>query len=206
MTNQTYQAEAKAIALKVYLIAVLLTGTTSITAFSREISWNFLSTGYQNSPNDQPIAEGVLITSDVLDSGGRYDILSISGFYGKDAIVGLSNRSSRLWDSKFPGPDNGVSINSMDATNGCQGIQPMGGMIPHFSCEGLSFVTTVGLVNLAFGGATSDAIGYNGEFIMARNTIVQNISAVPEPETYAMLLAGLGLIGAAVKRRKAEQA
>ncbi len=32
------------------------------------------------------------------------------------------------------------------------------------------------------------------------------ISAVPEPETYAMLLAGLGLIGATVKRRKAKQA
>jgi len=31
-------------------------------------------------------------------------------------------------------------------------------------------------------------------------------SAVPEPETYAMLLAGLGLIGATVKRRKAKQA
>jgi hypothetical protein len=30
-------------------------------------------------------------------------------------------------------------------------------------------------------------------------------AAVPEPETYAMLLAGLALIGAAVKRRKASQ-
>lgn len=32
------------------------------------------------------------------------------------------------------------------------------------------------------------------------------VASVPEPETYAMLLAGLGLIGAAVKRRKAKQA
>jgi hypothetical protein len=32
------------------------------------------------------------------------------------------------------------------------------------------------------------------------------VSSVPEPESYALLLAGLGLIGAVVKRRKATQA
>jgi hypothetical protein len=34
---------------------------------------------------------------------------------------------------------------------------------------------------------------------------LSSISPVPEPETYAMLLAGLGLIGAALKRHKAKQ-
>jgi hypothetical protein len=33
-----------------------------------------------------------------------------------------------------------------------------------------------------------------------------SVTAVPEPESYAMLIAGLGLIGAAVKRRKVTQA
>jgi hypothetical protein len=32
------------------------------------------------------------------------------------------------------------------------------------------------------------------------------VSAVPEPETYAMLLAGLGLVGAIARRRKAKAA
>ncbi len=32
------------------------------------------------------------------------------------------------------------------------------------------------------------------------------VSAVPEPETYAMLLAGLGVMGAVARRRKAKQA
>lgn len=33
-----------------------------------------------------------------------------------------------------------------------------------------------------------------------------SVTAVPEPETYAMMLAGLGLIGTIVRRRKAKQA
>lgn len=35
---------------------------------------------------------------------------------------------------------------------------------------------------------------------------LMQVTAVPEPETYALLLAGLGLIGAAVQRRKAAAA
>ncbi|MBK9347843.1 MAG: PEP-CTERM sorting domain-containing protein [Burkholderiales bacterium] len=32
------------------------------------------------------------------------------------------------------------------------------------------------------------------------------LAPVPEPETYAMLLAGLGVMGAVARRRKAKQA
>ncbi|MDP2225611.1 PEP-CTERM sorting domain-containing protein, partial [Nitrosomonas sp.] len=34
------------------------------------------------------------------------------------------------------------------------------------------------------------------------NIVTDTISAVPEPETYAMLLAGLGLVGFTVRRKK----
>ena len=39
----------------------------------------------------------------------------------------------------------------------------------------------------------------------ANGLVVTAVAAVPEPETYAMLLAGLGLMGAVVKRRKSNQ-
>ncbi|MDP3126696.1 MAG: PEPxxWA-CTERM sorting domain-containing protein, partial [Thiobacillus sp.] len=41
-----------------------------------------------------------------------------------------------------------------------------------------------------------------GNYLGAQNGAVNLAAAVPEPETYAMLLAGLGLVGAAVRRRK----
>lgn len=50
--------------------------------------------------------------------------------------------------------------------------------------SGASYITVTGVSN-ASGGAI-----YAGE-----------IAAIPEPETYAMLLAGLGLMGAVVRRR-----
>jgi len=47
------------------------------------------------------------------------------------------------------------------------------------------------------------AINDNAKFTL-RATFAQSVSAVPEPATYAMLLAGLGLI-AGIARRKARQ-
>ena len=35
-----------------------------------------------------------------------------------------------------------------------------------------------------------------------RQGSLQNLTAIPEPETYAMLLAGLGMIGAVARRRE----
>lgn len=55
---------------------------------------------------------------------------------------------------------------------------------------------------LGFARASADIYGFglsNGTFVVDNLTI----SPVPEPETYAMFLAGLGLLGAASRRRKA---
>ncbi len=46
---------------------------------------------------------------------------------------------------------------------------------------------------------------YNGNgFLSLQYTAVTSVAAVPETDSYAMLLAGLGLMGAMVKRRKAK--
>ncbi len=56
-----------------------------------------------------------------------------------------------------------------------------------------------GPVYLNIGGVTSGSLGgiYSGS--------IESIAVIPEPETYAMLLAGLGLMGAVVRRRSSRK-
>jgi hypothetical protein len=66
-----------------------------------------------------------------------------------------------------------------------------------FSPPQEDFMTLVGITNadgLTWNDITENTNGYIVEY--------ENLAAIPEPETYALLLAGLGLIGFAARRRK----
>lgn len=59
-----------------------------------------------------------------------------------------------------------------------------------------------GTHTLAFLGTNPTGARDTSAFI---DRVAMNVTPVPEPETYAMLLAGLGLMGAIARRRKASQ-
>lgn len=62
-----------------------------------------------------------------------------------------------------------------------------------FSTRTISFTpSTTGTYSLIFQNLGGDNVG----------ALLDNVSVVPEPETYAMLLAGLGLLGFMARRRK----
>ena len=56
--------------------------------------------------------------------------------------------------------------------------------------------------NLTFAGPLSIRFGYNDWNVGIDNINFDQVTAVPEPETYAMLLAGLGLVGFMARRGK----
>lgn len=79
-----------------------------------------------------------------------------------------------------------------------------------------SYTSTTGILDTSFtaritnNGGSDVAQIYNVSYQITDpgigSYLVRSVSAVPEPETYAMMLVGLGVLGATARRRKANQA
>jgi hypothetical protein len=117
------------------------------------------------------------------DSGG-FDIVSISGTSNGNAITGLLGLHQCC---SSPANDNIFYTSE-----------------PHFDLSGLGFMDSGNeWVNIYFAGTYQALIGAGGNTVGGNGPSGElTISPVPEPETYAMMLAGLGLLGLAARRRK----
>jgi PEP-CTERM motif len=107
-------------------------------------------------------------------------------------------------------PNNGIALNAGQAANLIAGAvgAPGAGFFIYFN-SGLNLPRLVYSTNLD--SAESDLkilarftnlTGDDGRAALGRIT-AGNIAAVPEPASWAMLIAGFGLVGAAVRRRRA---
>jgi hypothetical protein len=94
--------------------------------------------------------------------------------------------------------EKGVSSSDTPSAPGAYSVQ-----------DTIAFGKGVGQVDLAYDiNGYVDAYKSGSVASVSRDTtfFTVAVTAVPEPETYAMLLAGLGMIGTMVRRRKAKQA
>lgn len=71
-----------------------------------------------------------------------------------------------------------------------------------FSGGNCSFSSEGGFYFGIFGAAAGDGFNTSDFENFSQNSWSASVTAVPEPETYAMMLAGLGLLGFAARRRK----
>jgi hypothetical protein len=120
---------------------------------------------------------------DIQSASFNFDVLST---WGGDVVGTFSGGGSVL-------NSNGIGWKSFDITDGLKS----------------SLATSPESINYAFSYAGYSGFTFGsadgGDPAFIRITTEGTTAAVPEPETYAMMLAGLGLMGAIARRRKGKQ-
>jgi probable HAF family extracellular repeat protein len=139
--------------------------------------------------------------------GGSFS--DVSGINNAGQVVGTSEKATGAGHAFITGP-NGVGMTDLGTLGGsysfASGINDAGQVVGysythagayHAFITGPNGVGMTDLNSLVPGGAVlTNATGINNHGQVAA------ISPIPEPETYSMLLAGLGLLGFIARRRK----
>lgn len=200
----------------------LLTSDAGYTG--RGVNLSAAATGNYNFTFGPVAIDGLTFTvvSDSTNSGqggvlgqGGYG-LADNGSFGGDAVYaavdGPTGYAQFLGDKGFsqfglffnyaPGIGNPATIASLNAA---------GDVIDSFNIEELAPISTPGGFNeFAFRGIGYEdgtevyGIRFGGAYILATGTAdgVPSTGGVPEPATWAMLIAGFGLVGASARRRR----
>jgi hypothetical protein len=183
-----------------------ITVYTSQAAFLAAVSAPGVDTfddlvGPQPEPDDQ---------LNRIAGGYTYDVYSYGGLFGADGGAGgdhwLSNnfRSSPIVFSNFSGGvrafgGNFFAIDSMGGyTLGNVVLTAIDGGVLTYELSNAATTDFLGFVSSTPLVAITLNPGFDPGWYATANNVVL---AVPEPATYGMLLAGLGLVGAATRRK-----
>jgi hypothetical protein len=160
-----------------------------------------------------PVSSGWTVTSGNVDLngvGGSYDFFPGNGSYvdldGSSFVSGVLSRDvdliggmTYLLSFDLAGSQRGTLAETVHVNFGSAAATYTLDSTSLFSTHALSFTP---VANGTYSLSYLDVSGDN------RGLFLDNVSvaAVPEPKTYAMLLAGLGLLGFAARRKKQQDA
>ncbi|MDO9310599.1 MAG: FxDxF family PEP-CTERM protein [Nitrosomonas sp.] len=177
------------------LLAPFAFATSSVHAAPITINFDALSLVGASSYTESGVTFTAPNFSTLESPNGTFALLEESdpkNFLRADISVGAVSVSVDLGD--FDGDSDLLFLDVYDSSNTLLGHTELFIETTFTGMKTLS-LSTPG-ISYAIFGATG---GANGSSVYADNF---TITAIPEPETYAMLLAGLGLLGFTARRRK----
>jgi hypothetical protein len=151
---------------------------------------------YRDTSLSFPAVLFTVPVNEIQTASFNYNVLSVGSLTGRDDVATFSGGGSVL-------VSNGTGWQSFDITNGLKeslATSPASINYYFYHTEQVSVLYFFS----ADDGRQNSGPGADPAFI--RITTADIIAAVPEPETYAMMLAGLGVMGAVVRRLKAKHA
>ncbi len=181
-----------------------LVNTGTGVSGSKDVNYvlNGTSNGYVTNNGTFPLAGNWLANTDTskwitpsLNQGQSFDAAA-NGTYTWNLTFDLTgfDASTASFSGRFAADNSAVALLNGTAIGTSSGFSSFSSFAAttgfNAGLNTLSFVVT----NLKQNGG--NPTGLRAEFLAS------SVTAVPEPETYAMLLAGLGLMGAVARRRK----
>lgn len=168
-----------------------------------------IDTGFFTSISGPAVLSFDLIGIRSLDGNNDYIDVFTLGFNGVNILSGTFNMSGGGASEVFFAPAGTVWNTVTNTCNGCSDYNYQGG-ITHFEIPvtvlGNGDAQTYNTVSFAYTSPTyfngSVRNGFQDVGDEAWRLGAVNINPVPEPETYAMLLAGLGALGVVARRKR----
>ncbi len=175
-----------------FLALTVITGLFTGNAVAGDYSFDFVASGYE--------VNGTFTTSDTLNAVNGYDIVGISG-----EVTGLGGGdiTSLVLNPNQPYPtvNYGFSYDNVLFPAAAQKLD----------INGVLFTTTSGAIWNLWGNSATDyqlysygpvAVDVHSTSLFMVAVPANIMAAVPEPQTYAMMIVGLGLLGFVARRRK----
>lgn len=193
----------------------VLWGLAGGTSFSKVGDvFTFSDLGYTTSSSVARRGDRTSSFSDLLDSA--ITITAKSGYTLSSIVTGATGTVSATAGSNASALASAYADGRAYWTTDIGGYKPSGNLNEAYANAGTSDVRAYSASDTAlFNNGEASAVGNYAVSIGTKTfwggssayatldtaSFAVSISAVPEPETYAMLLAGLGLVGAVARRR-----